>query len=426
MERTSEFHACGRALKSGIALELRQPLRTDRYHAATKKVISETDFVSLLMEKTAHLDPDDADEYDQIKLIDEGLQAKFIERFTDDFTYQEAYKTYTRSLRDVNDDGPSLFTELLSTMNLPTKNKVKASPEYKEADDNQDYMKLYQIQTKIFNRQGTFSKTAARARYSAHSMLSSPDMTLEQYVIEFREIIELYRELLIPIDPEGDVVHFLMHLRKEPGIEGYDMKIQSLLATVPLPDLDDCVSALYEQLQLAEIQAAATKPRAQAKGTRADPAVLKSTTEDREPGKTVRFQPVCFTCGKEGHKKGDCKHKGEVTCTTCKEKGHCAKAHDLAVKVRKSYERRRRDDKAESKQPKKVSTGAFSTAKAGDDWDEDEATASHCTFTFYTSNCNSDDDEPDPVGSDTSPTLPPTVVPTLKVAPIKDTVISEP
>ena len=301
MERTSEFHACGRALKSGIALELRQPLRTDRWNVAMEKVVSETAFVSLLMEKTAHLDPDDADEYDQIKFIDEALQAKYIERFSDDFTYQEAFKDYSRSRREAKDDGPSLFTELLSTMNLPTKNKVKASPEYKQADDDQNYMKLYEIQTKIFNRQGTFSKTAARARYSAHSMLSNPDMTLEQYIIELREIIDLYGELNIPIDPEGDVVHFLMNLRKEPGIEGYDMKIQSLLATDPLPDLDECVSALYEQLQLAEIQAAATKPRAHAaKGTRADPAVLKTTTEDREPGKTVRLPPVCFTCGKGG------------------------------------------------------------------------------------------------------------------------------
>ena len=97
--------------------------------------------------------------------------------------------------------------------------------------------------------------------------------------------------------------------------------------------------------------------------------------------------------------------------------------------MKQSQERRRKEEKADTKHPKKVSTGALSTAIAEDDWDEDEATSSYCTFTFFTSKDDSDSEDGEqvvPNASDISPTLPPTTVPTLEVAPIEDMVISEP
>ena len=78
---------------------------------------------------------------------------------------------------------------------------VKADPAFQAAFAVNDYMRLFQLQNKIFDSQGDYTSVAIRGEYSAYTMIGHDEMSYDQYVIGFNRLLARMRELGIVMDP---------------------------------------------------------------------------------------------------------------------------------------------------------------------------------------------------------------------------------
>ena len=380
LEQSSEYGLCGLALKSGVPVALVEPAESDKKNKATKAIITEAQFIALLVTRTGHLDPED--DADEIAAIDEALADEYAPAYPTDHHFGAAFKKFIRQSERVEEDGPNLFSLLLSTM-LPTqKDAVKADPAYQAAFEVNDYMRLFQLQNKIFDSQGDYTSVAIRGEYSAYTMIGHEEISYDQYVIGFNRLLARMRELGIVMDPIDITLQFLHRIRPEPETEGWDLKIGTLLCTMPVPTLLVATTALANQRKFADSRSKVMKSvseRERKPKPRADPLVLAYDRQAKDydaGGKPERLPTICINCGKPNHKGPECR-RPPAKCGKCKQTGHCTEQHDLAVRIKEAAERRNPKGGAA---PKKVHTKALATVESDSDFDEQEASDSYLTL----------------------------------------------
>ena len=320
LEQAMSFGEAGRCLRNKVPFDPREPQDSDLKNRATGSVISEDEWNTMLQIQLEDAF-DDEDAQEEIRSV---FSAQYKPAYPAGIQFDEAYKRYIRLSDYHRSDAPRLLAAMLDSFSHSAKEKIRANSRYKAAESTIDYLDMWKITEEVMARQGRYSSITARTR---HMDLHQGESSFDAYVLLFRNSVQALSDLGVVMDNVTNVLQFLTRLKPMGGT--WDDKVATLIATDPVPDLDEVVSALQAHKQLTDVIKASRgettqKPKPSIAGP--DSKVLaadsdKATDPRRKPG-IIR----CWNCNREGHGTNKCESP-KATCTTCNKPGHCTAAH---------------------------------------------------------------------------------------------------
>ena len=177
--------------------------------------------------------------------IEAVLRREYPAIYRSDIQFEETYKRHFRKREEIERESPKLISYILSTIRDDAKDKLLSQPNYTRANNTYDPLLLWNTIEQVFALQGRYSDVTIRTKYINY--FQKEDL-FDFYVVKTKEMLETLHGLGIVYDNASVVTQFLTRMVSVCDV--WDNKVHLLLATIPLPPLDEVIKQLMSERQV--------------------------------------------------------------------------------------------------------------------------------------------------------------------------------